>query len=371
MSRRLIGVCLVLAVVGTQGAHGQLSDAARASIESRAEAFVAQPLVPGIAIGVVHEDELVYAAGFGTANRDTGAPVTPESLFQIGSTSKSITSTLLGILIDRGEISLDDLVADYLPAEVQYPAEPGRPATILDLATHTAGLPRDAPTLRRAHGDAPVLAFTHFELYQSIDRSELDFEPGTRWSYSNFGYGVLGHVLERVTETPFEVLLFRELSAKLQMLNTTVTLWPRFEPMLARPYYPNDGRLEDYTPWDEEALAPAGGIASTVVDLAKYVRLHLGGAPGGRELLSDATRDVLHENRIQLNDTMGYGIGWFVREVEGVGPVIDHGGEIDGYTSFLGFSREHDIGVIILMNAGDGPLNDLADHIFRTVMADG
>lgn len=257
---------------------------------------------PGIAVGVVRGDSLVYAQGFGVADRDSEEPVTAETMFQIGSTTKSFTATMLAHLIEQGRISLDDPLSEHLPPEVAAPsAENGDVIRIRHLASHTSGLPRQPPTLRRLHGDYPVLAFTHFELYQSIDESELEYVPGSGFSYSNFGYSVLGHVLERVSGLPYETLLSDELFGPLEMSSSTVTIWPRYTSRLAKPYYPrSDGTLVDYLPWDLEAMAPAGGIASSISDLAKYMVYQFDAA---------GAVSALREPVAELSNRFGYGFG--------------------------------------------------------------
>ena len=359
-----------LALVAALPLSAQVTPALEAELERRVDRVLSTVPAPGMAIGVIADDSLVYARGFGVADRSTGRPVTPATMFQIGSTSKSFTATLLAMLAERGLLSLDDPVSMHLSPETPFPSRDGVTPTLAQVGAHTAGLPRDPPTLRRAHGDAPVLAFTHFELYQSIERTTLEFEPGSRWSYSNYGFAILGHALERASDTPYETLLQEEMLNRLGMFSTTQTLWPRFDTLLARPYYPNSttGTLDDYTPWDPEAMSPAGGLASSVVDLAKFVRLQMSGRVGSVQLLSEDALAEIHRPRTRLNDEISYGIGWFVRELDGVGRIIEHGGEVDGYTTFLGFSPEHGVGVVVLLNAGDGPLPDLGDWLLRSVV---
>lgn len=363
--------------------------------------------LPGVAIAIVRGDSVLHVAGFGVADLETGRPVTPETSFQIGSTTKSFTSTLLAMLAERGVVGLDDVASRWLPPDVDLPRDPGGgPVTLRHLALHTSGLPRSPPMLRRSHGDAPVLAFTHFELLKSIEVAKLQYPTGHGWQYSNFGYSVLGHALERASGTPYETLLRREIFLPLRMLRSTVTLWPRDLESLARPYYPGrDGKLEDYTPWDTEAMAPAGGIASTSLDLARYLSFHLGAyAEGGRfaagggqpdggpagsadgapasasggartpdgartpeaaAMLSGPSIRSLHEPRVRVNDQMSYALGWFVRDVNGIGRVLEHGGEVDGYTSYLAFAPDRGIGVVVLTNVGGAPIASLGDWILR------
>ena len=188
---------------------------------------------PGAAVGLVVGDSLIWAAGFGVADRTTGEPVGTGTLFQIGSVTKSFTATLAGMAVERGRIAWSDPLASRLPPGTELPA---RPMTLGQIAAHRAGLPGDAPTLRRKHGDYPILAFTHFELYRSLAEAELQSEPGEGWAYSNFGYGVLGHVLELRSGLPYETLLTDELLVPLAMTSTTVTIWPELAGRLATPY---------------------------------------------------------------------------------------------------------------------------------------
>ncbi len=367
----LLGLAAIAAVVAPSSAGAQTPDGLVTDVDAHVRAVMESASLPGVAVAIVYGDSVLHLAGYGVADRDTGRPVEPGTLFQIGSSSKTFTTVLLGMLVERGQIAFDDPVQQHLPPDVTFPESEGAPVTIRRLALHMAGLPRDPPTLRRAHGDAPVLAFTHFELYQSIERSDLEFEPGEGWQYSNFGFAVLGHALERASGMPYETLLWRELLWPLGMENSTITLWPRHLPRLALPYYPNTrtGELEDYTPWDPEAMSPAGGIASTAEDLAKYLTLHIVLDMNDGKLISSNMLEELHEPQATLNDELSYAYGWFVRELQGVGRIVEHGGEVDGYTSFLGFAPDARVGVAVLTNTGDAPTNDLGEWILRRAVA--
>ncbi len=321
-------------------------------IEAAATSLVDSVPWPGAAVGVVAGDSLVWAAGFGVADRTTGEPVGTGTLFQIGSVTKSFTATLAGMAVERGRIAWSDPLASRMPPGAELPA---RPMTLGEIAAHRAGLPGDAPTLRRKHGDYPILAFTHFELYRSLAEADLQFEPGEEWGYSNFGYGVLGHVLELRSGLPYETLLGEELLAPLGMASTTVTIWPELAGRLATPYIEDEatGELVEYTPWDEEALAPAGGAASTVEDLGRYVAFQIRSRAGTEERLDVATARDLQAPRSTLSGGLAYGMGWFVESAEGIGEVVSVGGEVDGYTAEIAFAPTRGVGAIALANRGD------------------
>ena len=362
-------VAILAGLLGPPRAAAQALDSVLVvEIEATVQSLIDSVPWPGAAVGIVVVDSLAFARGFGLADRVTGSTVTPSTLFQIGSVSKSFTATLAGMLVERRRLSWSDRLSARLPAAAKLPAEP---ITLGQIASHMSGLPGDAPTLRRKHGDYPILAFTHFELYQSLAESELAFPPGTAWGYSNFGYAVLGHVLELATGLPYEVLLTAELFEPLGMTSSTVTIWPELAPRLATPYIADEerGDLVQYTPWDQEALAPAGGIASTLVDMGRWVGFQLR-ARAGREgrVGASMVRD-LQSARWTFPSGTAYGVGWFVERLDGVGEVISVGGEVDGYTSEIAFAPGSEVGVVVMVNRGDAVgLPDLTRWLLATVV---
>lgn len=363
-----IGKALVLAglmsclhpVLGDSAAAQSLDDETRRELAEIVAATLDSVPVAGMAVGVVVGDSLVYARGFGLADLMSGAPVTPGTLFQVGSVSKSFTATVGALLAAGGVLRLDDRLDRHLPGAQL----PDSLITLRQLAAHTSGLPRDAPGLRRRHDDYPVLAFTHFELYRGLAESEPSSEPGAEWSYSNFGYGVLGHALERATGLPYEVLVEREVFEPLGMSSSTVTIWPELAGRLATPYYVEADRLVEYTPWDPEALSPASGIASTLRDMGRYVAFQI------REGRAGGAVGELQSVRIPVNPELRYGLGWFVEELPGVGTVVSVGGDLDGYVAEIAFSPAHEIGTIVLANTDPaGPLQHLGRWLLASLRA--
>lgn len=355
-----------------------LAAAAPASSQIPDRAFVAEiePVVgslvdsvpwPGAAIGIVVGDSLVYARGFGVSDRESGAPVGTGTLFQIGSVTKSFTATLTGMLVERGALGWSDTLAARMPTGASLPEAP---ITLGQIASHTSGLPGDAPTLRRKHGDYPILAFTHFELYRSLATAELQFDPGTAWGYSNFGYGVLGHVLELTTGRPWETLVTDEILAPLGMGSTTATIWPELADRLATPYIEDEtGALVEYTPWDEEALAPAGGLASSLEDMGRYVAFQLRARNRAEARIGKATVRGLQSRLRELPNENAYGRGWFIETMDGVGEVVSVGGEVDGYTAEIVLAPDRGIGTIVMANRGDAAgLPDLTRWLLSRVV---
>src|SRR4029077_16861929 len=160
------------------------------------------------------------------------------------------------LLRDRGFARLDDPVSQYLPPEVKLPADPrGSPAiTLRHLATHSSGLPR-LPVNLQSKGDDPYGGSPVENLYAGWASPRLDFPTGVRESYSNLGMGLLGHVLERAADTPYEDLLKQNLFGPLDMSHTTITLGPEHRELLAEGYR-EDNREGEAADWDLGCLAP-------------------------------------------------------------------------------------------------------------------
>lgn len=345
---------LASAILPPDPIHGQaVGPVVAEEIEAMVRSVADSVPYPGVVVGIVSGDSLEFAMGYGVADRATRKPVDSRTLFQIGSVSKSFTATLTGALAERSALAWSDLLSNYYPPGARLP---DAPITLEQVARHMSGLPGDAPTLRRKHGDYPILAFTHFELYRSLAESELSFDPGTDWGYSNFGYAVLGHVLELRTGTPYETLLKEVLLDPLGMASTTVTIWPEVADRLATPYIPDEktGALVEYTPWDQEALAPAGGIASTLEDMGRWVAFQIRARAGLEGPSSRSIADRLQRPGWRFPSGNAYGMGWFVETMEGIGEIVSVGGEVDGYTADVVFAPGRGVGVVAMTNRGDG-----------------
>ena len=178
---------------------------------------------PSLSIGVVYDQQLLYAKAYGVADRKTNRPASPETIYRIGSVTKVFTTTLMCMLRDKGLIRLDDPVGKYLPEGVQLPSDPrGEPViTLRHLATHSSGLPRLTPNVA-AKGEDAYGGYTVEQLYAGLAETPLIYPTGAKSVYSNLGVGLLGHVLERAAGQPYETLLKKHLLEPLGMKDTTM-----------------------------------------------------------------------------------------------------------------------------------------------------
>ena len=181
--------------------------------------MVEDGLAPGIALGLVEEDGSTRVVTYGTGGPDT-RPLGPRSVFDLGSINKTFTGTLLADMMVRGEVGLEDPISRYLPDSVTVPTYGDRRITLLDLATHSSGLPRLPSNYRPRDMRDPYEAYTVEILYEFLSGHELRREPGAGFEYSNLGFGLLGHVLARAAGVSYRDLLQERIIGPLGMAQT-------------------------------------------------------------------------------------------------------------------------------------------------------
>lgn len=224
----------------------------------------------GLSVGAVVRDEQT-TLGFGRANEDGRAP-DGRTIFQIGSVTKVFTALLLADAVHRGEVALDQPVGSLIPGVAVHPQ--GRPIKLLDLATHSAGLPRLPPGLARQslrHRADPYAGFTTQQLVDALARTPKR-PPGTKVRYSNFGAGVLGEALCRATGTTFEEMVQSRISQPLGLDDTMVHATSEQGDRLATGHSRRGKPVAD---WQLPAMPAAGALRSTAADLVTFIRSHL------------------------------------------------------------------------------------------------
>jgi CubicO group peptidase (beta-lactamase class C family) len=311
--------------------------------------------VGGITAGVVVGRDLVWAQGFGWADVERRIPAGVNTIYRIGSISKSFTAVALLQLWERGYLELDDPVRGVLPELDQLPERPegAQPITFRQLASHTAGLIRE-PRLEGST-DGP-LEFWEDKILASIPTTGFYAPPGESYRYSNIGFGILGYSLSRVTGIPFMELVDASLFRPLGMHSSGFVVTPAIAEQLATGYVQRrDGTVSAEVPYEEHVgrgyKVPNGGIYSTVGDLGRFVAGMTGAAtvpvlgPEGRRLLRTSQTP---------EGGSRYSFGFSISEVEGHPPLIGHGGSVAGYNAHLIFEPESQIGVVLLRNYGGG-----------------
>jgi CubicO group peptidase (beta-lactamase class C family) len=308
----------------------------------------------GIVVGIVDADGIkIFSAG--KTARD-GRNVDGDSVFEIGSVTKTFTATLLADLVKRGLVSLDDPASKYLPGSVKVPSRGGREITLLDLATQRSGLPRMPTNFKPADAENPYADYTIEKMYEFLSSYQLPRDIGAKYEYSNLGVGLLGHILALKAGRSYEALLAERIFRPLEMNSTAIVLTSDMSSRLAA------GHSSGLTPeknWDLGALAGAGAIRSTVNDMMKYVAAYMELKPS----LLSAAMELAQQDR---NDTTipntRIGLAWhLLKRPDSV--IVWHNGGTGGYHSFVGFDRKRGVGVVVLSNS----TNDIDDIGFHLV----
>jgi len=319
--------------------------------------------LPGIVVGVVAGDSLVWVKGFGYADTKAKKPMSSDTKFRMASHSKLFTATAIMQLREQNKLRLDDAVSKYLPwFKVKPAAEDDGPVTIEQLLTHASGLPREAG----AHWT--TLEFpTAEEIRSLITDRQAAFAPQVRWKYSNLAYTIAGMVVEQVSGERWADYVQRNIFTPLGMDASSVD---RNVEGLAVGYGRRmpDGTREVMPFTDARGMASATGITSTVADMAKFVSAQFRTGPrGGRQILNTGSMREMHRVRsLENNWTQGNAIGFAVGRV-GDKTFIGHGGGYPGYTTQTSIDLENKVAVIVLTNTNDSNPNDIARQLMNTV----
>lgn len=308
----------------------------------------------GIVVGIVDERG-VRMISEGVVDGPGSAAVNGHTVFEIGSATKVFTATLLADMVGRGEMRLEDPMAKFLPDSVKVPSRNGREITLVDLVTHTSGLPRLPDNLKPADGNNPYADYTVEQMYAFLSGHKLRRDVGSKYEYSNFGMGLLGHAIALKARTNYESLVIERICRPLGMESTRITLSPELKARLAR------GHGETGEPvgnWDLPTLAGAGALRSTANDLLKFISANLGFTSNS---LSPALQKTHEIHFRSAGPGLDIALAWHVYHKFGK-DIIWHNGGTGGYHSFIGFDPAARRGVVVLANSANS-IDDIALHL--------
>lgn len=283
--------------------------------------------LPGISVAVGVDGAIVWAEGFGWADLETRAAVTPETRFRIGTASTALTSAAVGLLLEKRALTLDEPIQTYVP---EFPSKPW-PVTVRQLMAHVAGVRNDSGDegpLFGIHCERPIDALEVFK-----DR-DLLFEPGTSYRYSSYGWILLSAAVEAASGEPFFTVMRKQIFDPLGMEGTRPDSMTVRIPNLATPYFPQFGGDPRYgadvsRPIDLSCYAGAGAFVSTPSDLARFAMAMNSGAL----LHPDTVRLLQTPQRLPSGADTGYGLGWDFESVTVANAetrVVGHDGDILG-----------------------------------------
>ena len=336
-------------------AVGGTPDSWQGKVDGLVKPLIEQETIFGSVVGLVTADGKREFYCFGKTKAEGPEP-TPETLFEIGSVSKTFTTLLLALMVESGEVKLDDPVRLLLPTEWTMPKRGAREVTLLELATHSSGLPENPPNLVRAlikDNSVQLDPFANFDRKQLTDclaeikLKDVDKPPV---AYSNLGMGLLGEALMLKTGKSYDLLIRSQVSEPLNMKDTVV-IPSKDQDMRTATGHGDKGK--ELPCWTFASLAGAGAIRSTATDMLTYLE-----AQSGRTATPLASAMVAtQEKRKSAFVIMSVGLGWFIRDY-GEHQVWWHNGGTNGFTTFVAFCRKPAVAVVVLCNTGPDGLKD-------------
>lgn len=348
---RALLLSLAAALTG-RAALAQQAPISRDSLQRLVDTRVRAGLTPGLIIGVINPDGSRAIAATGVAR--AGVPVDENTVFEIGSITKAFTGVLLAEMAGRGEVRLDQPVAELLPPGTRVPSRNGKQVTLIQLSMQNSGLPRLPDNLKPANMDNPYADYSVAQLYDFLNRHDLRRDPGEQYEYSNLGVGLLGHALALRAGKSYEDLLRERVLAPLGMTSTAVVLTPAMQRVVAHGHTA-DG---DVTPlWDLPTLAGAGALRSSMADMMRFLAANLNppDTPLGRAIAAS------HEHRFRSNAALSLGLNWHRVFFRG-DTLIFHNGGTGGFRTMLAWNPKTRAGAVLLGNAA-ADNEDIVRHL--------
>lgn len=335
-----VAALLALSLSSTSAAaQAPSDDAIRAVLKRRVDSGG----VKGLVVGVIDRDGRQRVVSYGTSDA-TGLPLDANTVFEIGSLTKTFTATLFADMVLRGEVALDDPAQKYLPATVKMPSRNGRQITLVDLATHTSGLAKVPSNLKQTDPQNPYASYSVQEMYDYLSSYTLPRDPGERFEYSNTGMGLLGHILALRAGKSYEDLLTERVLVPLRMSSTRITLTPEMRAHFAQGHDKAGGKKQA---WDLPTIAGAGALRSNMHDLLLYLAAQRDTTKGPLAKVIAMTHRRFHAGP---NSNVSVGLAWHQLALPG-GTVIYHSGETGGFHSYFGFNPATGTNAVMLANS--------------------
>jgi CubicO group peptidase (beta-lactamase class C family) len=347
--------CVCFLTVSEISISAEISAELEANILRRIE----RRFFPGLIIGIVDEQGSRYY-GYGEVTLKGEIKPDKDTVYEIGSITKTFTATLLADMVLKGELGLNDPVQVFLPNSVEIPQRNGDQISLVDLSTHHSALPRMPSNFSPENQFNPYADYTVQNMYDFLSGHTLTRDIGERGEYSNLGVGLLGHALMLKAGTDYEELVSERIFRPLSMGSSGITFSDSMSERLAPAYAANGGILFSVENWDLPTFAGAGAIRSTAEDMLQYLAANIGllDSPliSAMELAQQPREDFGAENT-------KIGLGWIIVG-EGENSYHWHNGGTGGYRSFAGISTENKRGVVVLTNSTNSP-DDIGRHLLN------
>ena len=325
---------------------------------------VALAQYPSLSVAIVRDGKIVYQRAFGFEDIKARRKATPETSYHVASVTKAFTASMAVMLHARGVIDLDQPVVKYLPKDVSISTKPevGATITLRQLASHTSGLPRGVPgPVQSVEGRYEL---EPERLYAHLARVKLEFDPSTDELYSNLGFGLLGHALERAAGKPFDRLLQEMVCDPLQLDRTAIHVNDKLR--LATGYSSSSPRREREHSY-RERFASSGGLIASAPDLAEFLAAQMKPGFFSSEMLAE-----LHtESKLSSGSKARTTLGWSVRLSETVGRILEKNGGRNNCSAWIGFSPDYRVGVAVLANCGEPSVDPIGRWLLERSVPGG
>jgi CubicO group peptidase (beta-lactamase class C family) len=316
--------------------------------------------VPGLAVAVIKDEQVILCQGFGLRNIAGSLPVTPATLFQIGSCTKAITALSIGLLVDAFKLEWDKPVKNYLPSFKMWDDFATERITPRDLLTHRSGLPGHDMLWYASD-------FRRREILERLRYLEPTCDLRYTFQYQNMMYMVAGLLVEEITGMSWEQFVQTQIFDRLGMVHSNFSTEISQQSCdFALPYFYRDGQLKEIPfltqagEGEDSATGPAGEIWSNIGDMAKWLKVHLnGGKIGEQPFISAAALEELHAPQIFVDNPAAkkwfggefhsYGMGWTMRAHKGH-LLMEHDGMRDGFYALTSMMPHAGIGIVALSN---------------------
>ena len=347
LERRISALAGVLVALG-----GLLAGTAHADlVDDYVAAQMRRQQVPGLSLAVVQDGRVVKQQGYGFADLELKVPVTPETVFEIGSITKQFVAAALMTLVEEGKINLDEPASRYLS---DLPPA-WHAVTVRQLLTHTSGIPDFEEILGYGAYRTPTTAP---QLIAVAAAKPMDFPPGAQWHYSNTGYYLLGLIIEKVSGAPYVTLIENRILEPAGMTRTRSSVPTEIIAGRASGYALEDHRIVNRDAIQPTAVGGAGDLVSTTGDLVKWNAM----LDAQSVLATESYAQIWSNQALADGSPSGYGFGWFVSPVRGH-RAQEHSGGTAGFSSDILRLPDDRVTVIVLTNSYDANPIGMARHI--------
>lgn len=311
-------------------------------VDSVARRYIQKSNTVGLSIGII-KDGKISTYNYGETKRANNQLPTVNTIYEIGSITKTFTAAILAHYVNEGKMSLADPITKYLPDSVA--ANPAlKEITLVNLINHTSGLPSLPANFnaQKPYDEAnPYKNYNRQLLFAYLKNCTLKSASGKKYAYSNLAVGLLGIILENVRGKHYEQMVSEIICKPIGMKSTVQHLNPLITPRFAIVY---DEDVHETQPWDFDALAACGALRSTVTDLLLYTKANMVKTDTKLSKAFNLTHQITFNNDTQL------GMGWHIIKIDGISYYFHNGGT-GGSSSFLAYNPERNIAIVILSNA--------------------